>query len=271
MMQSIWGSAAHRDRIHRHAADAIGDEGRQHYDMTTWAYRLGSGTLGAACLILAPRSWLRAYHGLVTSYKAFEIVVGCPEAMRLMFQRQPRKRNQQVALCVALLVGVISAPLPTWAQAASAGGEWREFQGTWTAVGKRHVIPLGGDRRASIADFNGSLMLSGPSRPTVGFLAEAIVLNDSVTGMLGRAVWTDERGDQVFSEIRGETTATGNRLFGTFLGGSGRYAGAIGSYEFSWRFLLEAEDGTIQGQSTGLKGQVRAAAPQGAPNAGSSQ
>jgi hypothetical protein len=97
------------------------------------------------------------------------------------------------------------------------------------------------------------------------------VLNDSVTGMVGRAVWTDERGDQVFSELRGETTATGNRLFGTFFGGSGRYAGATGTYEFSWRFLLEAEDGTVQGQSTGLKGQVRAVVPQGAPSARSSQ
>jgi hypothetical protein len=120
-------------------------------------------------------------------------------------------------------------------------------------------------------DFNGSLMLTGPSRPAVGFRAEAIVLNDSVTGMVGRAVWTDERGDQVFSELRGETTATGNRLFGTFLGGSGRYAGATGSYEFSWRFLVEAEDGTVQGQSMGLKGQVRAATPQGAPSVENSQ
>jgi hypothetical protein len=186
-----------------------------------------------------------------------------------MFWRQPHKRRQQLALYLALLVAC--APLPTWAQVSSAGDEWREFEGTWTAVGKRQVIPLGGERRASIADFNGSLMLTGPSRPAVGFRAEAIVLNDSVTGMVGRAVWTDERGDQVFSELRGETTATGNRLFGTFLGGSGRYAGAIGSYEFSWRFLLEAEDGTVQGQSMGLKGQVRAPAPQGAPSAGSSQ
>jgi hypothetical protein len=97
------------------------------------------------------------------------------------------------------------------------------------------------------------------------------VLNDSATGLVGRAVWTDERGDQLFSELRGEITATGNRLFGTFLGGSGRYAGATGSYEFSWRFLLEAEDGTVQGQCMGLKGQVRAAAPPGAPTAGSSR
>src|SRR4051795_8777835 len=179
-------------------------------------------------------------------------------------------RTQQVAAwCFALLVGVICAPAPTCAQ-ASAGNEWREFEGTWTAVGKRRVIPLGGDRRASIADYDGSLMLTGPSRPALGFRAEAILLNDSVTGMVGRAVWTDERGDQVFSELRAETTATSNRLFGEFLGGSGRYKDATGSYEFSWRFLLEDKDGgTVQGQSMDLRGQVRAGGPSGAPRAGS--
>jgi hypothetical protein len=61
-----------------------------------------------------------------------------------------------------------------------------------------------------------------------------------------------------------------SRLFGTFLGGSGRYKGVTGSYEFSWRFLLEDKDGgTVQGQSMDLKGQVRAGGPSGAPRAGS--
>lgn len=176
-----------------------------------------------------------------------------------------------VWLSVAFLAGVVCVPLPARAQTASAGGEWREFEGTWTAIGKRQVIPLGGDRRASIADFNGSLLLTGPSRPAVGFRAEAIMLNDSATGVAGRAVWTDERGDQIFSEVKGDTTATAGRLSGTFIGGSGRYAGATGSYEFSWRFVLGTEDGTVQGQSTGLKGQVRIGVPQGAAGAGSPQ
>jgi len=115
------------------------------------------------------------------------------------------------------------------------------------------------------------LMLTGPSRPALGFRAEAVLLTDSSTGMVGRAVWTDERGDQVFSELRGETTPTGNRLVGTFLGGSGRYTGATGSYEFYWRFLIEGEDGTVQGQSASLHGQVRAGGLPGVSSPGSSR
>lgn len=83
------------------------------------------------------------------------------------------------------------------------------------------------------------------------------MFNDSATGMVGRANWTDEHGDQVFSELRGEGTATNNKITGTFIGGTGRYSGVTGGYEFSWRFLLENEDGTVQGQSMGLLGRVR--------------
>jgi hypothetical protein len=130
---------------------------------------------------------------------------------------------------------------------------------------------LGGDRRASIANLNGSLLLAGPARPAIGFRAEAIVLNDSVTGMVGRAVWTDERGDQAYSELKGEGTATGNKIVGNFLGGTGRYSGATGTYEFSWRFVLESEDGSVQGQSIGLHGRVRVESPPGKSGTGGPQ
>jgi hypothetical protein len=86
--------------------------------------------------------------------------------------------------------------------------------------------------------------------------------------MTGRAVWTDERGDQVFSELRKAGNASGSRIVGTFIGGSGRYAGATGSYEFAWRFLLQADDGAVEGQSTGFKGQLRIPAPSGSPPTG---
>ena len=182
-------------------------------------------------------------------------------------------------LCGAMWIVVFSGlmalaacgPAAPPSDARPSVSDWIEFQGTWTASGSRHRIRLGDDRRASIAQFNGSLMLAGGSRAGVGFQAETIVLNDSATGMVGRSVWTDERGDQVYSELRGDGTATGNRIVGTFVGGTGRYASATGTYEFSWRFVLEAEDGTVQGQSLGLKGRVRVGPPSGAPVAGGAQ
>jgi hypothetical protein len=167
-----------------------------------------------------------------------------------------------VAAAIAIAAAGCS-PAPRTASAPAVGAEWREFEGTWTAAGSRQSIALGADRKASVSTLKGSLMLSGASRPAVGFRAEVVVLNDSATGMVGRAVWTDAHGDQAWSELRGEGTATGNRIVGTFVAGTGRYAGVTGNYEFSWRFVLETEDGTVQGQSVGLKGRVRGGGAEG--------
>jgi len=145
--------------------------------------------------------------------------------------------------------------------AAAAAGEWREFEGSWSAAGSRRSLSLGEDRRGSIIDLRGTMLMAGPGRPGVGFHSEVIALVDSETGLIGRSVWTDEKGDQVFSELQGEGTAAKNHIAGTILGGTGRYAGATGSYEFSWRFMIEAEDGSIQGSAVGLKGRIRPGQP----------
>ena len=164
------------------------------------------------------------------------------------------------ALCCVGLMGLLMTACnsaPQVAKSVSPDDEWREFQGTWTAAGSRNVMRLGGDRRAAVSSFEGSLVLAGPSRPGVGFRSEAIVFSDTVTGLVGRAIWTDEHGDRAYSELQGEGNAGNNKIVGTFVGGTGRYAGVAGSYEFSWRFILENEDGVVQGQSMGLKGRVR--------------
>ena len=177
-------------------------------------------------------------------------------------------RGVGAAALAGLLAVAACGPAPPSPTVGGAGGEWREFQGTWTAAGNRQTIHLGAERRASVASFDGSLLLTGASRPAVGFRAEALVFNDSGTGMVGRSVWTDDRGHQVYSELNGQVTATGNRMVGTFVGGTGPYAGAVGTYEFSWRFVLETEDGAVQGQSMGLKGRVQVGVPQAASGAG---
>ena len=96
---------------------------------------------------------------------------------------------------------------------AAAPGESLEFEGSWNAAGRRHSISLGEGRLGSIVNLKGTMLLAGPGRPGVGFQSEVIGLVDSATGFQGRSVWTDERGDQVYSELQGEGTAakTANR------------------------------------------------------------
>lgn len=167
--------------------------------------------------------------------------------------------GRRVVLAGSLVLSLVAAACSPVAEAPKpvvASGEQREFSGTWNAAGSRRTIALGADRRGSIIHLRGTMLLAGPGRPGVGFSSELIALVDSATGLVGRSVWTDERGDQVFTELKGEGTAAQNRITGTILGGTGRYFGATGSYEFSWRFVIEAEDGSIQGSAVGLKGHV---------------
>jgi hypothetical protein len=144
------------------------------------------------------------------------------------------------------------SPMP-----AAASGVELEFGGSWSGLGTRHAISLGGERSGSTVHLKGTMLLTGPGRPGVGFQSEVIGLTDTATGFQGRGVWTDERGDQVFSELRGEGTAAKNHIAGTILSGTGRYAGVTGSYEFSWQWVMEGEEGAVSGRAVDLRGRVR--------------
>ena len=148
-----------------------------------------------------------------------------------------------------------AAPAP----AADAEG-WHHFEGSWTAAGRRRELDFGEGRRVAVVEASGSLVLSGPSRPGQGFRGEAITFSDERTGLVGRAVWTDEKGDRVFSELSAEHVRPGARITGRFVGGTGRFEGATGEYSFEWQYQIEAEDGVVQGRTLGLAGRVRAGA-----------
>jgi hypothetical protein len=136
-------------------------------------------------------------------------------------------------------------------------GEWRAFEGTWSASGTRQTLNLETDHHASIFDLTGSLLLTGDRGVGVGFRARAIGFSDSRVGMQGQCAWTDEHGDKVFSELKGEWVGTGNRIVGTFLGGTGRFTGITGEYSFRWEYVIESEDGAVSGRTANLKGRAR--------------
>jgi hypothetical protein len=175
--------------------------------------------------------------------------------------------RQWLALASILLVAACDPSGDSTSQSAPSpsAGEWREFDGTWTASGTRRTLHLGADRRAAVFELTGSLLLSGAQRPAVGFQAKAIGFSDSRDGMHGRCVWTDERGDEVYSTLKGEGVASANRIVGTFVGGTGRYAGITGEYTFQWQYVLDAEDGVVSGRVVDLKGRARLGQPTTAP------
>ncbi|QJR10455.1 hypothetical protein DSM104443_01519 [Usitatibacter rugosus] len=146
-----------------------------------------------------------------------------------------------------------AAPVPN----AAATGEWRTFEGSWSATGTRQFVDLGPDRRVSTFRLTGSLLLSGEKRLGVGFRAQVMGLSDPRTGMVGRCVWTDERGDQIYSELKGDAVGSGTRIEGTIVGGSGRYTGVTGDYTFRWQSVVDSENDEVSGRVVDLKGRVR--------------
>ena len=89
-----------------------------------------------------------------------------------------------------------------------------------------------------------------------GVLGEAIAFDDGQRLSVGRAVWTDGRGDRMFSELRGEPVATGRRVVGTITGGTGRYAGVTGDYSLTWQYVAQDVDDVVQGRSVDLRAGV---------------
>ena len=157
----------------------------------------------------------------------------------------------------ALLLAAACAQSRDPAPRAVPQGEARSFHGSWSAAGLKRTIKLGPGHEAAIFDLSGSVVLSGEHRPAVGFQARVIGFSDDRATLSGRSVWTDERGDQVFSDLKGDTAATGKRIFGTIRGGTGRYAGASGDFSFEWKYMVDSEDGAVSGRADDLRGQVR--------------
>ena len=53
--------------------------------------------------------------------------------------------------------------------AAPRPGEWRSFEGTWTAAGDRRSLEIDPQRQAAIVDLSGTILLTGERGLGVGF------------------------------------------------------------------------------------------------------
>jgi len=138
-----------------------------------------------------------------------------------------------------------------------AGAPWRTFEGNWSASGRIQPLPTEHPQAAAIAQLSGALAITAGDGLSRGFRAEAIGYDDGGGVLTGRAVWTDERGHQIFSTFRGETLAAKRHVTGVITGGTGRYAGITGDYDFEWQYVIAGDDRAIQGRTVSLRGRVR--------------
>jgi hypothetical protein len=171
----------------------------------------------------------------------------------------PARTSHRAALAACGIVLALTGFNVAAAQGPAPADEWRTFGGTWSASGKRHAVPIEGDALAAVVAISGAVALTSGEGLSRGFHGEALGFDDGQGVSLGRAVWTDERGDRIFSRLRGEPLQTGKRLVGTITGGTGRYAGLEGEFSLTWQYLLPGEEGGVQGRAIGLTGRVRRA------------
>ena len=61
------------------------------------------------------------------------------------------------------------------------------------------------------------------------------------------------------ARANGQAVGSGNHIVGTFVGGTGRYAGVTGDYSFQWQYVVDTEDGAVSGRVVDLKGRARLA------------
>lgn len=156
---------------------------------------------------------------------------------------------------VALAIIGFAAATLGWASAPPDA--WCTFDGTWSATGTRQTLPTEGDGAAEIIQISGAVVLTSGTGLSRGFRGEAIGFDDGRGVTVGRAVWTDERGDRIFSELKGGPAQTGRHATGTITGGTGRYAGLQGEYALEWQYVVRAADGTFQGRTSKLEGRYR--------------
>jgi len=166
-----------------------------------------------------------------------------------------RLRAPLRALLLASVVGALV--LPVRGEQPAADG-WRPFTATWTLSGERSLLPTEGERPASIVHLTGPLTITSGEGLGRGLLGEVIGFDDGRTLLVGRAVFTDERGDRIFCALRAQPIGTGRRATATITGGTGRFARLEGTFSFAWQYVVDEESGEVNLRTVNVEGRTRA-------------
>lgn len=152
---------------------------------------------------------------------------------------------------------LLAAPLMTKGHAAESG----DFKGSMIANGSRTPFDFANGRQVFTFKIAGHVNLQTSLSKTKDYWSECIGLADSVTGIIGRCVWKDLAGPEIYLTIQSDKLQQGGQVNGTIVGGSGHLAGISGALTFNWSSvtnLAEAEGVvSVTGQTKNLSGTYR--------------
>ena len=100
------------------------------------------------------------------------------------------------------------------------------------------IILIGNTPNSLLDRLGGRCMMSGPTDPTSGAFK-----------VTGRCTYKDSDGDMVFAidEETGTSFSEPARGKGTFVGGTGKYGGITGGYDYTDDFSVEVKPGVFGG------------------------
>lgn len=164
------------------------------------------------------------------------------------------------AVRVLLFIGVLGTlaaqSVPAAQGSGPASGEL--FEGSWSAFGQRQELQTESGQPAVTVQLSGAVAIATGAGLSRGFRGEVLGFDDGAGLASGRVMWTDSKGDRIFSILKGDrVAAAGRQMHGTITGGTGRYAGVTGEYEFHWQYMIAAEANLIGGRAVDLRGRVR--------------
>jgi hypothetical protein len=160
----------------------------------------------------------------------------------------------RVALCAFLL---LASSYLSDSYAAESG----DFKGTMIANGTRTNFSFGDGRQVFTFKLAGHVSLQTAIGKKKDYWSECIGLADSTSGVVGRCVWKDLDGPEIYLTIQSDRLQQGSQVTGTIVGGSGKLAGISGELSFNWSSVITQTDAdgivNVTGQTRNLGGSYR--------------
>jgi hypothetical protein len=136
-----------------------------------------------------------------------------------------------------------------------------EFKGAMIANGTRTSFPFGDGRQVFTFKLAGHVNLQTALGKKKDYWSECVGLADSVTGIVGRCVWKDLAGPEIYVTLQSDRLQQGSQVTGTIVGGTGNLSGISGELSFNWASVItltEAEGVvSVTGQTRNLSGSYQ--------------